>query len=323
VKVFPASKTKARFLEILQWGIVSLIFLFLGRMVWEDWTRVREASFVFKGAPLLWGTVLFVFSYFIQIWAWYLITVKVGIAISFRETLESWFYSQLGKYLPGKIWIFLGRFYLYGSKGKSKEGISIALYFETVTLTVAAGLLFLAALFFFKEVRPFLSGQQMSWLIFLFVVAFVSLYPPVLQTILNWFLIRFKRDPISLSIRYSDILCILFVCVLSWLAAGIAFYLFINSIFPVSSKYILYLTGSLAFACFLGLIVLIAPSGLGVREGVLVYFLSSVIPGPVAVILSVLTRLWTTLIEMGLIGVVYLFSRLRNRSEQRKKDVQT
>jgi len=45
-------------------------------------------------------------------------------------------------------------------------------------------------------------------------------------------------------------------------------------------------------------------------------------PGSVAVIISVLTRIWMTLIEIGLIGVVYLLSKIRKRLEQRNIDVQ-
>jgi uncharacterized membrane protein YbhN (UPF0104 family) len=90
------------------------------------------------------------------------------------------------------------------------------------------------------------------------------------------------------------------------LAGGIGFYLFIQSVYPVSSDQILFLTGALAFSNTLGMIALFAPSGLGVREGSLVYILSGVMPGPVAVIISVLTRIWMTLIEIGLIGVIYL-----------------
>ena len=322
MKVFRVIKTKARLLEILQWTLVGLIFFFLGKMVWGDWTRVRDAAFAFKGGPLVWATVIFAFSYFIQIWAWYLITVKLGIAISFRETLVSWFTSQLGKYLPGKVWLLLGRFYFYESKGKSKRAISIALYFETVIGTVAAGVLFLMAFVLFDEIRPFYTGRRLGGLILPFALALIFLYPPVLQRTLNWVLHRIRREPVSISISYPDILWILFISLAAWMAGGFAFYLFANSLFSIPSKYILLLTGSLAISCFLGLIALFAPSGLGVREGVLVYLLSAILPSSVAIILSILTRIWTTLIEIGLIGMVYLLDRFRNRSEQRKRDVQ-
>jgi uncharacterized membrane protein YbhN (UPF0104 family) len=69
------------------------------------------------------------------------------------------------------------------------------------------------------------------------------------------------------------------------------------------------------------LIALFAPGGLGIREGVLVYLLSDLIPGSVAVILSVLTRIWMTVIEIALIGVVYLIAQFRKRSREGTIDV--
>jgi uncharacterized membrane protein YbhN (UPF0104 family) len=90
----------------------------------------------------------------------------------------------------------------------------------------------------------------------------------------------------------------------------------------VAPQTILFLTGALAISSTLGLIALFAPSGLGVREGALVYILSFMMAPPVAVILSVLTRIWMTLIEIGLIGVVYLLRKLQRR-EKRKEHGET
>jgi uncharacterized membrane protein YbhN (UPF0104 family) len=101
---------KSLYLKFLQWAIVIAIFFFLGRMVWENWIQVKEAPLTFNPFLLFLSAFIFVLSYFIQIWAWYLITLKLGIAVPIYETLESWFYSQLGKYLPGKVWLLLGRF---------------------------------------------------------------------------------------------------------------------------------------------------------------------------------------------------------------------
>lgn len=298
---------------VLKWIIVAAIFAFLGKMVWENWVQVKEAQFTFRPFPLLSSTLIFVFSYFIQIWAWYLITLKLKIALSPSETLKSWFYSQLGKYLPGKVWLLLSRFYFYESRGKSKKSISVALYFEIVTIIAAAGLIFLAALIFHREIWLFYSWRQSGWLVLLLLLGFVSLHPRVLQKILNWILVQFKWEPISLSISYSNILWILFVCIVSWVVGGVGFYLFVDSVYPVAPQYILFLTGALAISSTLGLIAIFAPSGLGVREGILVYLLSFTMATPVAVIISILTRIWMTLIEIGLIGMVYLISQFHKR----------
>jgi uncharacterized membrane protein YbhN (UPF0104 family) len=320
VSLLTDEKPRTRYLRILQWAIVVVIFVFLGKMVWDNWRQVKGASFTFKVFPLLLSTLIFVFSYFIQIWAWYLITLKLKIAISFRETLEGWFYSQLGKYLPGKVWILLGRIYYYESRGKSKKSISVALYFEMVTIIVAAGLVFLAALIFFREIWPFYSWRLSGWLVFLFLLSFICLYPRVLQKILNWVLVQLKREPISLSISYPDILWILFVCLVSWLVGGVGFYFFVDSVYPMAPQYILFLTGALGISSTLGLIAVFAPSGLGVREGALVYLLSFMMATPVAVIISILTRIWLTLIEIGLIGMIYLLDKFQKQEKRKEHD---
>lgn len=295
----------------MKWIIVLTIFVFLGRMVWDDWNQVKGASFTFEIFPLLLSTLIFVFSYFVQLWVWYLITLQLGVGISLTETLESWFYSQLGKYLPGKVWLLLGRFHFYESKGKSKKMISVALYFETITLLVAGGIIFLITFSLSRGMEPLSFGKHSWWVILFCLIALTSLHPWVLQKGLNYFLLKFKRDPILLSISYPGILWILLICIFIWMIGGISFYLFIASVYPVSTQYLLFLTGALAISTTLGFLALFAPSGLGVREGALVYLLSSIMPAPVAVIISILTRLWMTVVEIGLIGVVYLVGRFR------------
>jgi len=264
------------------------------------------------------ATFLFILSYFIQVWAWYVITLRLGIAIPIKETLVSWFYSQLGKYLPGKVWLLLTRFYFYHSKGKSKKAITVALYLETVTLVMAAGFIFLISLLFWREAEMFHFGISSQWLLVLFFLAALTLHPKVLQKTINPILMLLKREPIVISMSYPGVLWILGICVLAWSVGGIGFYLFVDSVFPVASKDFVFLTGALAISSTLGLIALFAPSGLGVREGVLVYFLSILMPGSVAVILSILSRLWMTFIEIGLIGVVYLISEFRRKEIEKR-----
>jgi len=318
VQFFAGHKTQTRYLPILQWTIVAFIFMFLGKMVWENWSQVKEVSFTLRTLPFILSTLIFAFSYFIQIWAWYLITLKLRITLSPSETLKSWFYSQLGKYLPGKIWVLLGRIYYYESRGKSKKSISVALYFEMVTILMAGGFIFLASLIFFGERWPIYSWRQSGWLILLFLLGLVILHPSLLQKILNWVLVRLNKEPISLSISYLDVLWILFICIVAWMVGGIGFYLFIDSVYPVAPQFILFLTGALAISSTLGLVAIFAPSGLGVREGALVYLLSFMMTAPVAVIISILTRLWMTLIEIGLIGVIYLFDKFQ--TQQKRKE---
>ena len=188
-------------------------------MVWENWIQVKEAPFTFRPFPLLFSTLLFVASYFIQIWAWYLITLKLGVAISFSETVTSWFYSQLGKYLPGKVWLLLGRLYFYESKGKPRREVSIALYFEIVTMLLAGGLLFWGSLLFVRKLPLDVLNEWYWWVGLVFILAFLFLHPRVVEKMLNRILFRVQNTPLIFSIPYSEILWVLFICILSWVVS--------------------------------------------------------------------------------------------------------
>jgi glycosyltransferase 2 family protein len=309
-------KKRFPFRQIAKWILVLIIFTYLGKMVRDHWNEIRSASFTLRGTPFSLGTLLFILSYFVQAGAWYLITLKVGIALPLRETTATWFYSQLGKYLPGKVWLFIGRFYLYESKGRGRQEISLSLYFETVTLLMAAGLISLTAL---APVGIHWIDPRGGWFPILLVALslfFLILHPRILEKIINPILSLLGKNPLCLSISYRDILGILLVNFLAWCLGGLGFYFFIDSIFPVASGTVLFLSGALALSSTLGLVAVFAPGGLGIREGVLVYLLSHIMPGAVAVVLSILTRLWMTLIEVGLVGMIYIWDRFRTRQDR-------
>lgn len=65
-------------------------------------------------------------------------------------------------------------------------------------------------------------------------------------------------------------------------------------------------TGAFSGAMVLGFLAVIVPGGLGVREGVLVFLLSSSMPLPVTTLVALLYRLWFTLVEVVLFGISFL-----------------
>jgi hypothetical protein len=171
--------------QIAKWVLVLIIFAYLGKMVRDHWNEIRDASFTLRLAPFGLGTILLVMSYFIQVGIWHLITLKIGIALPPRETLSTWFYSQLGKYLPGKVWLIIGRFYLYDSKGRGRQEISLALYFETVTLLMAAGLISLITLAPMGTHGILPRGEWIPILFLALGLFCLILHPRVLEKIIN------------------------------------------------------------------------------------------------------------------------------------------
>ena len=95
--------------------------------------------------------------------------------------------------------------------------------------------------------------------------------------------------------------------VLSWLAYGLAFKLFVAGIMPTVEMSVAAGIAIYAGSYLAGFLSLGPPAGIGVADGALVWLLSTggiATPGE-AFVISVLTRLWRTALEIAP-GLVYL-----------------
>jgi uncharacterized membrane protein YbhN (UPF0104 family) len=78
---------------------------------------------------------------------------------------------------------------------------------------------------------------------------------------------------------------------------GAGFTLLLRSLIPVTADFTLTATGAFAVAGVAGSLAVFAPSGIGVREGVLTLVLSGPLGPGVAAGAAILARLWMTLAE--------------------------
>jgi uncharacterized membrane protein YbhN (UPF0104 family) len=137
------------------------------------------------------------------------------------------------------------------------------------------------------------------------------LHPTVLGWVVGLGARLLRRQPFTITLGYRQLLGYVCLYALNWLLFGVALYVFIRSFYPLELDSILYLAGAFSFASMVGILAVFAPSGLGVREAILALFLGQVMPTAVALVVSVATRVWLTVIELAAAGVVYLWIRLR------------
>lgn len=74
---------------------------------------------------------------------------------------------------------------------------------------------------------------------------------------------------------------------------GLGFFCLVNSITYLPLQNLLAVVGVYTLAHFLGFVAFFAPAGLGIREGTLVLFLQFYFPLNAAILISLLTRVWT------------------------------
>jgi len=83
-----------------------------------------------------------------------------------------------------------------------------------------------------------------------------------------------------------------------------AFVLIVWSISDIGWADVPLLAGGFSLATVIGIVAVFAPAGLGVREGVLAGFLTSVVASPVAATLVILVRLVTVATDLAFLALV-------------------
>jgi hypothetical protein len=164
-----------------------------------------------------------------------------------------------------------------------------------------------------------------SFGILLTVALLVLLHPRVLSGLLNTALRVLKREPIVLTLRYSDVLLVTAGWCASWVVAGTAFYVLLLSLWPATPLGALPLCiGIYAIAWDIGFVSFITPSGLGFRESaisILFALALPMVPASIAVILAVLSRLISTFAELVCVSAAYLSGRRQLPGLQTGKSV--
>jgi hypothetical protein len=283
--------------NILSFIVVSVILLYLVRFLYRHWREVATFDFSFNYYYLASSfVVLFVF-FFLRVYCWKVMLGKMNISLSLSKSVKVSFLSMMGKYLPGKVWMVLGKVYLSGKEGVPKAEAFASSVIEIVLEIVASIFFFFFFLFSLVE-HSVLSPKVLYLLGLLLVTGMVFLHPRLFYKLINTVLYRLKKERIEETITYKDILQLFFMYNGIVLIQGIAFYLFVNALCYVPLDNLLVLTGSLAVAGALGTLSFFSPSGLGVREGILALLLSSSVVAPIAVLISLLARLWVTVGEV-------------------------
>ncbi len=277
--------------------LVGLILFFLIRVLYRNWLQVKSFDFSFAWSSLLLSFLILLAYLVLRVYIWKVILHKMKVSLGFRTCLKISFLSTMGKYLPGKVWLVLGKVYLAGKEGIPKP-IALASAVLEVVLELTASIVFFLVFLCARTGLTTLSNNLLYVLIIAVAVGLIMLHPAVFYAVTNTGLRWIKKDTIQAVLGYAGMLHLFSYYLLLIFIQGLAFYFFINAIcfLPVSTLF--GLSASVAAAGALGTLSVFAPSGLGVREGVLAVLLTSYVVSPVAVLISLLARIWVTLGEL-------------------------
>jgi glycosyltransferase 2 family protein len=272
---------------------LSLIFLiiFLYRFDYLDFGNLE-----WKTLPLIISTILLWAGYMVSSLSWHNILRRHKLIVNRKDALVSHGLSIFAKYIPGKVWVILGRAGFIAGMGNSLKTTSY-LSLKEQLIYVWLGLLVSAVpmLFFFG--LTLFSGFVLVLLIIFSMLLFSEASHRMMLLLAKKVTRKTWEIPF---INFSGSLPVIWFILAYWLLWMVGFYLFVAAFYPDPGYEVAF---AFPLSVTLGLLAIAFPGGLGVREGVMTgYLVASGIPVEMATAISIFARLWF------ITGEVFIFS---------------
>ncbi len=301
-----------RLRKVLQYLALAVIAFSLSWVLYGNWEKVKTYQWSFDYPLLALSLGVMLASLSLYAWQWRISLHCLGATIGFIKVLRTYFVGNLGRYIPGKVWQFVGWFYLF-----EREGVSPVQTLTSIAVNqVIQNMTGLALAF--VVLGQALGKMAPGLTLIVIPPGLVLIQPSVLERLLNWGLRLLKREPVAIALTAWDLARFAALHLGIWLCYGLAFYLFTRALYPVPPERLPAFAGIFAGAWVIGFLSFLAPGGLGVRESVLVYLLSFYLPSHVAIVVTLLSRLWVTVAELLGTALAFGFDSLRrNRGGRR------
>ncbi len=299
--------------RVLQIGLPVIILALFVYQVKKNWADLTAYTFQLNPWLLTLAFLGFMLQELSYGLIWRAVLERLGTHLGLRTCLRIYLASEFVRYIPGNVWHVLTRILWVGKYGVSRPVAFASMAIELITKLAAGILVFSISLLFwqdFGKVGSLLRGSLLDILGIASIIAlFIGLHPRVLNGVLNWALRRMRREPIQLTLRYSDILFITLAWCASWIVAGTAFYILLLALWP-AAPFVAWpiCIGIYAIAWDIGFVSFITPSGLGIREAAIVALFALALPLPagLASIMALLSRLVSTIAEVVCVSIAYL-----------------
>jgi hypothetical protein len=280
---------------------VIFIFAYLFYRLYNTWGDLTSYNFELNYWFLALAVLTFLFFYLLEGIGYYIYVKLVHGKVPFMKILKARYVSDMGRYIPGKVWTYLGRIYLLKNYDITKTQILTSSMLEMAIMALGSILVFAISLLFWD-----LKIGVWIYVIFLLIpLILLFVHPKILNFFLHLVQKLTKKELIKIRTKYSQLLWTIPFYLFYWLIYGLGSYLIIRSLTEISFTKIPIIIGIFSISWLIGFVSLIAPGGLGVREGLLTLFLIFLMPEPIAIIAVLTSRIILTAIE-GLYALISL-----------------
>jgi len=295
--------------------VLSLGFLFIAYLSWQAWPLLTSQAAQARWSLFTISALLGMTSILITAWYFYKLLEKFQGALPQRLCLNMFYFSLIAKYIPGKIWTLVSQRLL--SQGQvSRASIILANLELTATQinnTLCVGVTLLLFLY-----------HQYALLVSITIIAAITCYSLsvscAMHKLSGKFLSVLRKTKRFRDLNLAGLHChprfskfgltVFFIASLIGFAASHFFMLL--SLFSLDIDSALFYTALLALSWIIGVITLISPAGMGIRELifiVLAQLSSQQVDQQLLAAIAVVSRLWIIAYEITSVALLFLVNK--------------
>lgn len=226
----------------------------------------------------------------------------------------AWMATNLGRYIPGKVWQVTG-LAVYARRRGDSGALAVSTSVAAQGATLLAGAALAAALLG----GDLLASGRIAWRAGLVLGALaLFLHPAVIRRFTRLLGRWLGETPEIGRVRSGEVLRLAVGLTAAWALHGVAFWLFLRGLVGGDAPPPGTAVGIFAAAYLAGYAVFVAPAGLVAREGAMAALLAGLTPltGPVAAAAAVGARLWITVGELAGLAAGWVWARSAARPRE-------
>ena len=285
---------KSKILKIFKLTIILLSFWFIGEKFWEHQNWLRNSALDYKLLITIFiCSVIYGLSEFLLSFAWRRLLKMCGHKdISANVCNRIYGKSQIAKYIPGNIFHVVGRHILGSQAGIKNIVLAGATIYEILGLISISVLIGFGGMIIFGLSNIYFSLYQIILILFstIVITSLITALAPYLMSLRG--IILPYRGIWDTIINISKIYVFYFIF---FLIAGLLLVIIVNLFLDININLIAKLIVIFSIAWLAGFIIPGAPGGIGVREAVIIFFITPIIGEAQSVAIAIALRFVTLL----------------------------
>lgn len=271
-----------------------------------DFQKLQEAHFAWSFMAI--ASVFALISRYWAVFVWLVLLKGLGakdiekhkIALAYVFA-KSW----MGRYIPGTAPWILGKIYFASKHGISKNKLAVSSLLEgglQITVTIAVSFVMLLL----DSRLSIISNQLKIFMIGVLVCCVVAVIPRMFNKIVSVAYKLLKKNEIEAEhlANGQTIIRGSLLFIIGALLSGISLFFIAKAVSPsIGINDMLFVMSASNLAGAIGMLAIFVPSGIGVRDGILILLLSVIMPTELALTITVIGRLWGVVMDFLFFGI--------------------